>query len=972
MMSIDMASAHSPPPGEPVFKNLSFRTKLGLVIAPPLAVLLVFAFVVIKPRLDAAGQASDSRKTAELALASMQTIDELFAERGLSSWVLAGNADAAAQLAEARGLVDSRVTDLKAALSNASSTKAVAALGAVEQLPSLRQQVDAGAFGADAAFQNYTTQLDALFDLAGELGTDTTDVELARSGTATFNFLLVKDQFSLMRDQYIGRFETAQFSPGDVQGLIRLEATRSLYLTDFERNGDPAMRARFTIIAQSAQASIAQDIVAEAIAAGSNNARAEFTPTEWWDALTGVIAAYDTVDDGNFELFLDSASKLASDERAAAIQYSVLAIVAVLAASAAAVLLSGSLVRRLRDISGQAQTISTDRLPEVLEALRNPTREALAEALPQVSSDATDEIGSLADSFNAVLRTSVETGLDHAQRRAHTVTNMLVSLGRRNQSLIDRQLQVMDRLEARYDDPELLEGLFEVDHMVTRMRRNAENLLVLAGQQQSRSWTEPVPMADVLTGAASESPDMARVDIQVDPADNLELSGAFAVDVSHVVAELLENALSYSSPATQVVLRTERANQGRFKVWVIDQGVGMSEEDLTESNERLASPLDIDNLVTDRVGFQVIGRMAQKLGLEVTLQGNPSGGIAAAITLPNDLFEHARKDDDASAKPSGKRNAKAAQVEEADSVFRRVDTRREGKDSTDSTPLLDDDELSSLHEAEPTDAEKAKAAEQAEEAEETEPSRPRSSTVWSNASPAPRTPATTRPQPPMPGCSAVCPTPTPLRRNRKKTAPPTTASRPSACCKAPWTKAATRPSSTTTDSPTNWTTKAALEKRRTRDERSESRSHEPQLVGRQLRRTGAGRCGRGGRVLRRTVDGHVPRHRPSRRRPARRSGLGPDQPHGRRGTLFRWRRSRSGHRGTASRLHVVHGGERRIVARAAGHQGLGHRAGRLRDVDVGQAHGGRADPRTGQRAPGHAATHVNAVAPRPSRRGTSR
>lgn len=686
--------------GNAVFKNLSFRSKLGLVIAPPLLALVVFAYVLVQPRLDRASQATESKHDAEVSLRSMEVLDSLLEERGASIWLLAGNtAVAPGELTEARAAVDAAITNFDATLDGLGAdhreeSRTAATLQALEKITELRSQVDAKLLSPTQTFDGYEATVASLRELAGAIGTDTTDANLSRLGTATFNLMLAKLQYAEARDMLVGRLDAGTFDASDLTTIVDLEARRQLYLTDYQRNADPASVARFGIIANSAQASSADSAINDALGAASAGTRPEFGAAEWWETLSGVIDAYDTVEDNEFDQYTAQAQQIADDERSAALRYLVVAVAVAIAAAVSALVLSRSLVRRLRSISDQAQNIATERLPEVLEALRNPTREALAEALPQVSSDAKDEIGSLADSFNAVLRTSVETGLDHAQQRARTVTNMLVNLGRRNQSLIDRQLQVMDRLESRHDDPDLLEGLFEIDHMVTRMRRNAENLLVLAGQQQARSWTAPVPLAEVLQGAASESPDLARIDIEVDAADNLDVSGVHAVDVSHLIAELVENAVAYSSPSTQVVVKTERSEDGLIRVNVIDNGVGMSAEELAEANERLESPPDIDTIVTDRVGFQVVGRMAQRLDITVILAANPKGGMTARVDLPRRLFEHTAEEQLNKATDRSRDRAAIA-AKRDDSVFRKVDGRR---DNVEGEELLSDDELGALHE----------------------------------------------------------------------------------------------------------------------------------------------------------------------------------------------------------------------------------------------------------------------------------
>jgi signal transduction histidine kinase len=659
-----------------LIKNLSFKWKMALFVVPLVGALLAFATGLVKPRLETAQRAEQSRAQASAALSSMELIDELMAERGSSMWVRAGDPAAAEQLTEARTAVDEERTQFAAAVADAnglseeSRKQLTLAEQAVAEVEKLRREVDAQVLSTTQIFDEYTAVLDSLRNVAGSLGTDTADVELTEAGTSAFNIMLAKHQYGELRDLIVARTVGGTLDANDLSTIIDREARRQLYLTEFRRGAGSDAQTRFATIDNSAQSAIAADLIEQARVAASADASPEFDATAWWVGMTGVVDTYDTVEQVEFELVLTLSEDLAGQERSSAIRYMVLAGFAVLVAATVAFVISRSLTRRLRSMSDQAQHIATVRLPEVLEVLRNPSREDLAAALPQVQADATDEIGSMASAFNAVLSTAVETGLEHAERRAQTVTNMLVNLGRRNQALIDRQLQVMDRLESTVQDPDVLQGLFDVDHMVTRMRRNAENLLVLAGHQQSRSWTAPVPLADVLQGAASESPDMTRVDIEVDPAHNIEMSGAYAVDISHIVAELVENALAYSSPATQVVLRTERGKQGEIVVQVLDSGVGMTDEDRDAANERLASPLDIDEIVTDRVGFQVVSRMAQRLDVLVELTDKPGGGTIANVTLPKALFSGEDRDASSTGNPVKKQRD--------DSVFKKVEGRRAG------------------------------------------------------------------------------------------------------------------------------------------------------------------------------------------------------------------------------------------------------------------------------------------------------
>ncbi|MGE0726544.1 MAG: nitrate- and nitrite sensing domain-containing protein [Acidimicrobiia bacterium] len=673
--------------GGTLFKNLSFKSKMALFVAPLVLALVALATALVQPKLEMANRADASEHQAEVAVSAMQLIDVLMEERGLSMWISAGGTDLPEGLADVRAEVDARskayASRIEAvdALPDGTDTQLAAAQVAIDELSKLRGEIDAQVLSTSQIFDEYSATIDALRTVAGSLGTNTDDQQLAASGTAAFNIMLAKHKYGELRDLLVARVAAGALDDTDVATVVDLEARRALYLANFSRAARNDAQTRFATIDNSAQAAIANELVEQARTAGAEGIVPEFSDAEWWDGMSGVVDGYDTVEQAEFDLVVTLASEIKAEATAAAIRYALLAAAAVLAAIVAALVISRSIVRRLANISSEAQHIATVRLPEVLEVLRNPTREDLAAALPQVRSDATDEVGNLATAFNAVLSTAVETGLEHAQRRAQTVNNMLVNLGRRNQALIDRQLQVMDRLESSVQDPDVLQGLFDVDHMVTRMRRNAENLLVLAGHQQARGWTAPVPLADVLQGAASESPDMTRVDIEVDPTHNIEMSGAYAVDVSHIVAELVENAIAYSSPATQVEVRTDRGNQGEIVVHVADSGVGMSGEDLSAANERLASPPDIDEIATDRVGFQVVGRLARRIGVTVELSDRTGGGVLASVTLPKALFAGEEREPAGGAAPKKQRD---------DSVFKKVEGRRLPEADSAS---FDDEEL---------------------------------------------------------------------------------------------------------------------------------------------------------------------------------------------------------------------------------------------------------------------------------------
>jgi signal transduction histidine kinase len=226
-----------------------------------------------------------------------------------------------------------------------------------------------------------------------------------------------------------------------------------------------------------------------------------------------------------------------------------------------------------------------------------------------------------------------------AQRRS--VSELFVHLARRNQTLLDRQLALIGDLEQRERAPEALGELFQLDHLATRIRRNAESLLVLSGDDPPRRWGRPVALGEVVRAAAAEVEDFARVEVLVD--EHLEVAGRVVADLAHLLAELIENATNFSPPSNEVRVRSHLvpSEGSTFVISVEDTGVGMPDADVRAANALLADPPDVD-LTKSRLGFHVVSRLARRYGLAVRLHGTPGGGVTALVTLPDDLVSERR------------------------------------------------------------------------------------------------------------------------------------------------------------------------------------------------------------------------------------------------------------------------------------------------------------------------------------------
>jgi signal transduction histidine kinase len=222
--------------------------------------------------------------------------------------------------------------------------------------------------------------------------------------------------------------------------------------------------------------------------------------------------------------------------------------------------------------------------------------------------------------------------------RRRFTSDLLVNLARRNQSLLYRQLGLINQLEDAEQDPDALADLFRLDHLATRIRRNAESLLVLSGEEPPRTWGRPVPLVDVVRAAIAETEDLDRVVFAVD--ERLAVIGNAVADLTHLMAELVENAVHFSPPEASVILRTRPYLQapGAHVLTVEDWGVGMRAEDMAAANEVLAAPQEVDLSVSQRLGLHVVARLAQRHGIEASLTPTPGNGVTAAVVLPASLF----------------------------------------------------------------------------------------------------------------------------------------------------------------------------------------------------------------------------------------------------------------------------------------------------------------------------------------------
>ena len=358
----------------------------------------------------------------------------------------------------------------------------------------------------------------------------------------------------------------------------------------------------------------------------------------WWTTKSAQITDMRDVSNGPnglVEQIQAQANSLAQSALRSAEIVSVATLLLLLLVLLITTFVARSMIRPLRKLRADALEVAGSKLPDMVRRLsQSEGGDASAEIEP-IGVNSTDEIGEVARAFDQVHREAVRLAADEAMLRGN-LNAMFVNLSRRSQSLIERQLSLIDNLEQTEQDADRLSSLFRLDHLATRMRRNSENLLVLAGHEaQSRRWSQPVPLVDVLRAAISEIEQYERVVLNVQPG--IQVIGQAVNDVVHLVAEIVENATTFSPEDTQVYVTGQPLTSGGVLLDITDNGVGISEQEMAHANWRLDNPPVVDVAVSRRMGLFVVGRLAARHGVRVRLRHAQSGGLTALIWLPESV-----------------------------------------------------------------------------------------------------------------------------------------------------------------------------------------------------------------------------------------------------------------------------------------------------------------------------------------------
>ncbi|WP_405675674.1 nitrate- and nitrite sensing domain-containing protein [Streptomyces sp. NBC_01511] len=661
-------------------RNWRVPTRLNAILLIPVLVGLVMGGFQVKGSIDTWQEAQDAERTALVVRAASEYGQALLNERDLTARPLLTNKRDDKVVVDARATTDAAKATFDRAVESMPQDEGLERrlrLFRAEEpkLETIRKTAyTAGVETPDKAGRNggpvateegYVLVQHSLMEFSNELGLGTGNI--TSYGRTVYAVQLSKAASSLQRSiglhllvrpsekpairsgqsiafssyAYLEDIAVAEYVSGGtdadtakLQKIMAEQATEGAKKLATARQQAAAAGQKF--IAPPAQDGSVVDGMVAAIATGDSPSQLEergVTPTAWMAATTAKFDGYTIIEKDLVDNAVSDAAQISDSARNDAVINGAIVLIALLAAFVLAGMMARQMSRSMRRLRTAAFGIAEQRLPMLVDQLSRTEPGRVDTRVQPIPIDSRDEIGEVARAFDQVHREAVRLAAEQAMLRGN-VNAIFTNLSRRNQSLIEGQLTLITELENHEAEPEQLENLFKLDHLATRMRRNGENLLVLAGEEPGRRWNQPVPLVDVLRAAASEVESYERIELTGVP--ETDIHGQSVTDLVHLLAELLENATTFSSPQTKVRVTATRLPDGRVMIEIHDKGIGLTAEDFADINHKLANPPTVDAAVSQRMGLFVVGRLADRHGVRVQLR--PSGeqaGTTSLVMLPD-------------------------------------------------------------------------------------------------------------------------------------------------------------------------------------------------------------------------------------------------------------------------------------------------------------------------------------------------
>lgn len=526
----------------------------------------------------------------------------------------------------ARGIADSHAPEIRSMVTEGERVQAA--------IPVVRADLDSGKIGALTAFDFYNHALDVVGIGSKRMAASAHDAAVA------FEHVVSSDLFFVIES--VSRAHAlAGYARGidDAAARTRLAAALAQYRqppTAVIANLTDAERDQFTRLVKSPDwtTMIAGD---EAVLAST-----PFDAAAWQRAAGTVLKGLSVV----YLSHSVHTTDLAEDNGRTALMWSVISGIAVLLIAGLVTVVAfrgaADLITRLKKLRRRTLDLADRELPALLDNIRTGVRIDQRADISRLDFG-TDEIGQVAQAFDKAAHVAIAAAVAEAETK-QGVRAVFLNIAHRSQTMVHRQLEELDQIERSEDNPELLDRLFRLDHLATRARRNAENLITLGGEQVGRQWRKPVSLRDVIRGAISETKHYTRVTTPALP--DVPLDGSVVTDVGHLLAELVDNGTSFSPPESRVEVRGAVVGKG-VVVEIEDQGLGMTREQLDEVNEMLSAAPDFSFMALAgelRIGLFVVATLAARHQIRVTLRESAYGGIQAIVLLPTSILAKARDD----------------------------------------------------------------------------------------------------------------------------------------------------------------------------------------------------------------------------------------------------------------------------------------------------------------------------------------
>ncbi|WP_443071686.1 nitrate- and nitrite sensing domain-containing protein [Streptomyces sp. NBC_01477] len=656
------------PGGRFSVRNWRVATRLNAILLIPVLVALVFGGFRVNSSVQTWNQADDAVRTANLVRAAATYSNTLINERDLTVVPLLAGKRTDPAVSTARAATDAAAQafdDVAARMPHeAGLERRMANFRTVEpELASLRKAAFTRQLSGVQTEEWYVKIQHPLMELANELGYGTSNItaygrtlyavslsKAAESLTRSIGMhILVEDkpsptELALLKTalgsyQYLEGIALQEYNGGGTAADVqRLKDAQNAAL---EKGRDQTAVARDKAVTAGRSFVVPPELakmVSEIATPGRTVAQLQaegITPETYFAASTLSFDAYRSVEVHLADQAAGDAARIASNAKRDALLNSAIVVVALIIAFILAGMMARTMSRSMRRLRGAAFEIAETRLPGMVDQLSRTDPGRVDTAVAPIPINTRDEIGEVARAFDQVHREAVRLAAEQALLRGN-VNAIFTNLSLRNQGLIQRQLALITELENNEADPDQLASLFKMDHLATRMRRNGENLLVLAGEEPARQWNQAVPLVDVLRAAASEVEAYDRIELVGIP--DTDIHGSAVSDLVHLLAELLENATTFSSPQTKVRVTATRLPDGRVMIEIHDKGIGLTAEDFADINHKLAEPPTVDVEVAKRMGLFVVGRLSDRHGIRVQLR--PSGeqaGTTSLVMLPEPI-----------------------------------------------------------------------------------------------------------------------------------------------------------------------------------------------------------------------------------------------------------------------------------------------------------------------------------------------